>query len=99
MRIKQIVKHSFIAVVAAAFSVVTQAHDPSLHMKNAEAPNCKAMEGMDHSKMDMSDPIIRALMKKCMAQVHAADGAAESAGSSEKSGQAQHEADHGQHKH
>ncbi len=42
------------------------AHDPSEHMKNGEKADCSAMHDMDHSKMDMNDPVMLALMQKCM---------------------------------
>jgi len=44
------------------------AHDPAEHTKTAEAPDCEAMKKMDHSKMDMDDPVMQALMKKCSAK-------------------------------
>ena len=45
-----------------------QAHDPSMHNKKAEKPKCEAMKNMDHSKMDMNDPVMMAMMKKCMGE-------------------------------
>jgi hypothetical protein len=43
------------------------AHSPEMHKKeNAEKPNCQAMANMDHSKMDMNDPIMMAMMQQCM---------------------------------
>ena len=45
-------------LIAPAF-----AHDPAEHAKTAEAPDCEAMKKMDHSKMDMNDPVMQALMK------------------------------------
>mgnify|MGYP000179811523 CR=1 FL=1 len=48
------------------FSVMTvQAHSEAEHMENAEDPNCEAMKGMDHSKMNMSDPVMVAMMEQC----------------------------------
>ena len=44
------------------------AHDPSEHMKNSEKADCSAMQGMDQSKMDMNDPVMQAMMQKCMHQ-------------------------------
>ena len=41
------------------------AHDPAEHTKTVEAPDCAAMKKMDHSKMDMNDPVMQAMMKKC----------------------------------
>jgi len=57
-----------LVVLGAAFSA--QAHDPKEHMKNAEKPDCAAMKDMDHSKMDMKDPVVQAMMKKCMKAMH-----------------------------
>jgi hypothetical protein len=31
------------------------------------------MEKMDHSKMDMNDPVAQAMMKKCMNKMHSMD--------------------------
>lgn len=59
-----------IAFSTLAFTLSAQAHDPKEHMKDAEKPNCAAMENMDHSKMDMQDPIAQAMMKQCMGSMH-----------------------------
>ncbi len=67
-------KYQFIAhlFAAAALSVAfsAHAHDPKEHMQNAEKPDCTAMEKMDHSDMDMNDPVMQAMMKKCMQDQH-----------------------------
>ena len=65
------------ALVALGMAFGAQAHDPKEHMKDAEKPDCNAMEKMDHSKMDhskmdhskmdMDDPVMQAMMKQCMA--------------------------------
>lgn len=47
-----------------------QAHDPKEHMKDAEKPDCSAMKDMDHSKMDMDDPVMQAMMKQCMSEAN-----------------------------
>ncbi|MFC6633100.1 hypothetical protein [Microbulbifer taiwanensis] len=58
-------------LLAALFTATaTQAHDPSLHKNKGEKPKCEAMENMDHSKMDPNDPVMQAMMKKCMDQLH-----------------------------
>ena len=57
-----------LAALGVTFSA--QAHDPKEHMKDAENPNCAAMKDMDHSKMDMSDPVMQAMMKQCMKDMH-----------------------------
>ena len=58
-----------IALVALSFFTVStaSAHDPSKHQKSLEKPKCGAMAEMDHSKMDMDDPVMLAMMKKCQA--------------------------------
>lgn len=53
---------SFFAISSA------QAHDPSEHTTKTEKPKCEAMKNMDRSKMDMKDPVMLALMKKCMSE-------------------------------
>ena len=47
-----------------------QAHDPAEHMKGSEKPDCAVMKDMDHSKMDMNDPVTQAMMQKCMDELH-----------------------------
>jgi hypothetical protein len=46
------------------------AHDPAEHMKEGQKPDCAAMKNMDHSKMDMKDPVMQAMMQKCMKEMH-----------------------------
>lgn len=64
-------------IVLTAVSLGTlsaaNAHDASLHAQDAEAPKCEMMEGMDHSKMDMNDPVMQAMMMNC-AHSTSADG-------------------------
>ncbi|WP_339900450.1 hypothetical protein [uncultured Gilvimarinus sp.] len=59
-----------IAVIAIVSSLSAQAHDPKEHMKDAEKPDCAAMKNMDHSKMDHDDPVMKAMMEKCMPATH-----------------------------
>ena len=54
----------FVALPALLLALSAQAHDPKEHMKEAQAPDCAAMKDMDHSKMDMKDPVMQAMMKK-----------------------------------
>jgi len=63
-----------IAISMLAFTLSAQAHDPKEHMDNAEKPDCAAMENMDHSKMDMNDPVMQAMMKQCMGDMEGMDG-------------------------
>lgn len=58
-------------LLALGVSLVAEAHDPALHKnKGAEAPNCAALDGMDASRAESADPITRALLKKCMQELH-----------------------------
>ncbi|MES2883730.1 MAG: hypothetical protein V4709_02930 [Pseudomonadota bacterium] len=58
--------------LAVALLSITQsalAHDPAEHAKDAEiakaGPDCAAMKTMDHSKMDVNDPVMKAMMIRC----------------------------------
>ncbi|MFT6386990.1 MAG: hypothetical protein ACJAUP_000360 [Cellvibrionaceae bacterium] len=59
-----------VALVAATLiftATAVNAHSPEMHKKeNAEKPNCEAIQNMDHSKMDVNDPIMQAMMTQCM---------------------------------
>lgn len=91
-------KLHWLIVPFLTLAVTAQAHDPALHKKTAEAPNCAAMKGMDHSKMNKDDPVMQAMMQKCMQQMHdeqADNSAQDSTGKSQKD---EHGSDqHGQH--
>lgn len=55
---------------ALLLSVSAFAHDPSEHATESQKPDCSAMQNMDHSKMDMNDPVMQAMMQKCMKDKH-----------------------------
>tara|TARA_R110000823_G_scaffold41495_20_gene109393 strand:+ start:340 stop:636 length:297 start_codon:yes stop_codon:yes gene_type:complete len=78
-----------LAALSVAFSV--QAHDPKEHMKDAENPNCAAIKNMDHSKMDMNDPVMQAMMQQCMKDMHKDNQSSENA-NQEDGGQEEHTA-------
>lgn len=59
----------YLLSVSFFFIATAQAHDPSEHTTKVEKPKCAAMKNMDHSKMDANDPIMMAMMKKCMKNV------------------------------
>ena len=63
--IKTVGKIALILVPAITLSMNASAHDPAMHAKKAEKADCSKM---DHSKMDMNDPVAVAMMKKCMKQ-------------------------------
>ncbi|MBA6224885.1 hypothetical protein H4J51_14685 [Colwellia sp. MB02u-18] len=63
--IKTISKIALVLIPSISLSMTATAHDPSLHAKKAEKADCSKM---DHSKMDMKDPVAIAMMNKCMKQ-------------------------------
>lgn len=87
----QTLRH-FVAALAMLLALFAQAHDPKEHVKQAHAPDCAAMKDMDHSKMDMNDPVIQAMMQKCIKAMHKGEE-----GSHEAKGGEGH-AGHGNHK-
>ncbi|WP_075186828.1 hypothetical protein [Teredinibacter haidensis] len=66
------------------------AHEEAEHAKTAEPPKCEAMSAMDHSKMKKDDPVMQAMMKKCM-KTHAKQ--------SETEGETSHQKSEGHKKH
>lgn len=101
---KTILLNSALILSSALMVAPSFAHDAAEHAKTAEAPDCEAMKTMDHSKMDMNDPVMQALMKKCSAaepkegdQHQGMDhGAMKSTGEQKASSSASHEG-HGSH--
>ena len=88
-------------VLLASFFAMSSAlaHDPALHTKKAEKPKCEAMKNMDHSKMDMNDPVMMAMMKKCMGEkssqnIHTEDDVKNLADDSDKKEGDQHDSGH-----
>lgn len=65
MNTKTIPIAALISLSLLSFSAA--AHDPSLHKKSDEKPNCAAMKDMDHTTMNADDPVMRAMMKRCHA--------------------------------
>ncbi|WP_018624911.1 YybH family protein [Kangiella aquimarina] len=65
-----------LAVLLISLNIVfsAQAHDPKEYMREAKKPDCTAMKNMDHSKMDVKGPVMQAMMKQCMNEVHQNDG-------------------------
>ncbi len=60
---------TFCFLLVSLFSIASvHAHDPSEHTAKMEKPKCEAMKNMDHSKLDTKDPIMMAMMKKCMSE-------------------------------
>tara|TARA_R110002074_G_scaffold112969_1_gene241435 strand:- start:242 stop:544 length:303 start_codon:yes stop_codon:yes gene_type:complete len=66
---KKILMTTYYLLIASFFAMSSaQAHDPSEHMTKTEKPKCEVMKNTDHSKMDMKDPVMMAMMKKCMSE-------------------------------
>ncbi|MDM4771401.1 hypothetical protein [Solimonas sp. SE-A11] len=69
---------STLVAAAVLFAQGSWAHDPAEHAKEAAAakagPDCASMKNMDMSKMDMNDPVAKAMHEKCMGQKKPADG-------------------------
>jgi uncharacterized protein involved in copper resistance len=63
--INTISKIALVLIPTLTLSMTASAHDPKLHAKQPEKADCSKM---DHSKMDMNDPVAMAMMKKCMKQ-------------------------------
>jgi len=91
---------SLMAIPTMVLAFSAQAHEPAEHNKNAEGPDCGAMAKMDHAAMDMKDPVMQAMMKKCITDMHGSDGHDEKPsnqhgeGATEQEGEASQ--DHGQ---
>lgn len=68
-----------LAVPALMLALSVQAHSEKEHMEKAENPDCAAMSAMDHSKMDMNDSVVMAMMQQCMSAMSHGSEEAESA--------------------
>ncbi|TWX54635.1 hypothetical protein [Colwellia hornerae] len=68
--IKTISKIALVLIPTITLSMAATAHDPSMHVKKVKKADCSKM---DHSKMDMNDPVTIAMMKKCMKQAKKAN--------------------------
>ena len=65
---KNLNKTIILTLSALAFSLSVSAHDPSMHKKkDAEKADCTAFNKMQEAgtKIDMNDPVMLAMMKKC----------------------------------
>ncbi len=55
-----------LSLTLAVLSGPTLAHDPNEHeQKDAAAPDCSSLKDMDANKMDMNDPLMKALHDQC----------------------------------
>ncbi|MBH0071180.1 hypothetical protein I6E78_04065 [Pseudoalteromonas sp. NZS127] len=58
-------KLALVLIPTITLSTSALAHNPSMHVKKAKKADCTKV---NHSKMDMKDPVAIAIMKKCMKQ-------------------------------
>ncbi len=69
MKTKLVIQSAALLVMASSF--IAAAHDPKEHSTNNEKPDCNAMKGMDHSTMDMNNPVVLAMMQQCQEEMKA----------------------------
>ena len=67
---KKFVMTTTSVLLSTFLAVNVFAHDPKEHMDKAEKADCSAMDKMDHKKMDMNDPVMQAMMKKCKTEMN-----------------------------
>ncbi len=65
------------ALILALYVTPGLAHDPKEHKAKSTMPDCAAMKNMDASKMDMNDPVMKAMMQKCRGEKHADEHSAD----------------------
>ena len=88
-----------LVLTALGVTFSAQAHDPKEHMKDAENPNCATMKDMDHSKMDMNDPVMQAMMKQCMNDMHHNDAKKDQAQANHQDNEKISGEQHSEHQH
>lgn len=61
---------TILTVLGGALALPSFAHDPKEHQaQGATAPDCSKLKTMDASKMDVNDPVVKALQAKCKKQM------------------------------
>ncbi|NQZ32283.1 MAG: hypothetical protein HRU06_13505 [Oceanospirillaceae bacterium] len=71
---RTIITASTVIISTVLLTNIAYAHDASKHKKaNAEKPKCEAMKNVDHSKMDMNDPVMLAMMAQCTKAMQGTD--------------------------
>lgn len=90
-----------LSIVLIILSGHAYAHDPSEHNEKKENPKCEKMKSMDHSKMTSDDPVMQAMMKKCMKEMESMhhDENQSEAGPEEEPGEDKAEDEHADHQH
>jgi len=62
-----------VALFVLGTTMSVKAHDPSEHLVAGEAPDCAAMHQSGGPTMNMKDPVVQAMMKKCKKSMHIDD--------------------------
>lgn len=76
-RISIVTQRTFVyllAFLSLLLAASTYAHDPAEHAKEVGQPDCSSMKGVDPAQMDMKDPVMQAMMQKCMKDMHGKSG-------------------------
>ena len=63
--LKKVSKIALVLIPAITLSMAATAHDPKFHTKKTVKADCSKM---DHTKVNMKDPVAIAMMKKCLKQ-------------------------------
>lgn len=83
-----------VIVIGMWVTASASAHDPSEHTSQSEKPKCEAMENMDQSKMDVNDPVMQAMMKKCTVALNDSEQGEHPKSASDDENEHQTESDH-----
>ncbi|MFZ5699657.1 MAG: hypothetical protein ACOY9J_13270 [Pseudomonadota bacterium] len=71
------IAHAIIISLPFLLAPAAFAHDPAEHAQEVGAagagPDCAAMKNMDMSTMDMNDPVVQAMHRKCMKSMPMSD--------------------------
>lgn len=93
---KMLIKIALVLIPTISLSASVLAHDPAMHKMKNEKADCK---NMDHSKMDMKDPVVIAMMKKCMKQSEKLEMKVDHSKMSTEKNKVEKDDDHSSHNH
>jgi len=65
---KNVSKILLTTILTVGIAATATAHDAKMHMKKPQKADCTVMDKMDKDKMMKKDPVLMAMMKKCMKQ-------------------------------
>ena len=75
-----------LAFLSLLLATSIYAHDPAEHAKEGSQPDCSSMQGMDPAKMDMKDPVMQAMMQKCMKDMNGESGSKDNSATNDHHG-------------